>query len=82
MTFVISGLTRCTATGSHITISGTIGGTSGTIHMLLSDFTTDFNDPDEIRDAFVARVRSAVKEAGATTPAQIQTALVGKTFQI
>jgi len=78
MTFTINSLSLC-AGGNHVTISATVNGNARTVRLLRSDFALD---PGELDDAAIARLRSAVKEAGATTNAQIQTALVGKTFQV
>ena len=78
MTIVISSLSLCTG-GNHVTVTGTINGTAGTVRMLKSDLALD---PDDRDVAILGRLRSAVKEANATTNAQIQAALVGKTFQV
>ena len=82
MTIVISAITRCSGGGNHIVVSGTVNGVSRTVQFLRSELDLDPNDGEDLRASFVARCRSAVKEAGATTPQQISAALVNKTFQI
>lgn len=37
---------------------------------------------DELIDRLTARLRSAIKEAGATTPAQARTAVINKDFSL
>ena len=42
----------------------------------------DPDDDDTLQDRLVARLRSAIKEAGATTPAQARAAILGKDFSL
>jgi len=70
------------STGGHVTITATVNGVSRTVQFLRSDFSLDVTDFEAVKEAAIARFRSAVKEAGATTPAQIQAALVGKLFKL
>jgi hypothetical protein len=78
MTIVVTSISRCAGL-NHVTVTGTVNGAALTQTFLRSDLDLD---PSDVRDAVVTRLRSAVKEAGATTPAQISTALTGKTFQV
>lgn len=78
MTIVISGVSQC-AGGNHITVTGTINGQAASVDFLASEFTVE---PSDYRPAFIDRVRSAVKEAGASTPPQIKNLLEGKTYKL
>jgi hypothetical protein len=78
MVITISAVSRCVGT-NHVTVTGTAGGVAVSATFLRSELDLE---PDAVREAVITRCRSACKEAGATTPAQIQTALVGKTFQV
>jgi len=78
MTIVISAISRCTGTG-HVHVTGTVNGVARSFDFQRSDLDLD---PDDVFAAAISRLRSAVKEAGATTPTQISNALVGKTFQV
>jgi hypothetical protein len=78
VTITITGISRC-AGNNHLTVSATIAGQSFTQQFQRADLDLD---PSDREAAVLTRLRSAVKEAGATTPAQIQSALVGKTFQV
>lgn len=42
----------------------------------------DHDDDDTLQDRLVARLRSAIKEAGASTPAQARAAVLGKDFAL
>lgn len=76
--FTVTNLTRC-AGQNHYDLTITVGGQSRTITLTRSDLALE---PEDFKDAFLHRIRSAVKEAGANTFAQAQAALVGQTFQI
>lgn len=79
MNFNISEITRCAGNGHyHCTVSVN-GGPSRTITVLQADLQLD---PEDLETAFLNRVRSAVKEASATTFAQARTAVIGKDFKI
>lgn len=39
-------------------------------------------DAEELRERLVDRLRSAIKESGATTPAQARTAILNKDFSL
>lgn len=79
MRFTINSLTRC-AGQNHIDLSVSVNGGAARIVQINRDELG--LDPDDLRTACLARIRSAVKEAGATTNAQVNTALVGKEFQV
>lgn len=78
MTFTINSIARCTG-GNHVFVTATVNGVQRRIDLTRDELSLD--DVDQ-RDLFIARIRSAVKESGATTNAQIQAALVGKEFHI
>ena len=78
MTFTVNQLSRC-AGGNHIDLTITVGAQARTIHLLQSDLTLE---PDELRDAVITRVRSAVKESGATTAAEVKAAIEGQTYRV
>jgi len=79
VTFTVNSLTRCPGQNHyHLTVTAGGGGTF-TLDFVRADLATD---PAEHPDAVLVRLRSAVKEAGATTWAQVQAAVVGKTFQV
>jgi hypothetical protein len=71
-------ISRCSGL-NHVTITATVNGVSRTETFLRSEFDLE---PGEVREAFISRMRSAIKEAGATTAAQISTALIGKNFKL
>jgi len=77
MTFSISAISTC-AGGGHLEIQGTFGGRDRTLRFHRSELAID----EDVETALIARLRSAVKEAGASTPAQIRSAIEGKTFEI
>ena len=79
MTIAIDSISRCAGL-NHINLLVRInGGALQTVTVLRSEFDLE---PGEQREAAISRVRSAIKEAGAVTAGQIQTALVGKTFTV
>lgn len=78
MTITITTVSLCTGSG-HVIFVGTAGGQAARVTIPVSDLPLD---PDDILFAFIARCRSAVKEAGAVTLTQMKTALEGKTFKI
>jgi hypothetical protein len=82
VTFSITTITRCSGGGNHVTMVGTVNGVATTEHFTVQELTTSPETPEEKRTAAIQRMRSAVKEANATTPAQIRNALEGKTFEI
>jgi hypothetical protein len=49
---------------------------------MASDLLTDFENLDEVREAIINRLRSAKKEANASTFAQTRTALEGNTYKL
>jgi hypothetical protein len=78
MTITITTLTRC-AGQNHYHIAGTVNGVARTITIHRSELDLD---PTEVVDAFVARVRSDLKENSITTFAAAKTRLEGRTFQL
>ena len=84
MTFTVSGtITRCPGQ-SHYHVPLTFGGgQTVTLHVDLSDLQFDpQEDVSVTRDLLIARLRSAGKEANASTFTQWRTALEGKTFKL
>lgn len=78
MTVTVTAISRCSGT-NHVTVTATVDGQSRTETFLRSDLDLE---PAETRAAVIARLRSAVKEANASTPVQISNALVGNTFKV
>jgi hypothetical protein len=75
MTITLSNLSRCSG-GNHITVTVTTAQGSFPLQFTteeLQDLT--ISDRSELREAIARRMRSAVLEANATTPAQIRTAV-------
>lgn len=83
MQFDTGTLGRCQVGGSHYTLPITILGVTKTMSFTLDDLQGD--PPADIQEARIAildRLRSAAKEAGATTFAQLGTAINSKTFKV
>ncbi len=78
MTFTINSISLCSGT-NHAILNVTIAGVARNVTVPRSSFALDPDDRDE---ASLARIRSAIKESGAATLAQIKTAIEGKTFQV
>jgi hypothetical protein len=75
----VGGLSACSA-GGHVNIQASINGSPlRTFIVARSDFALDDLGAEQL---VLARLKSAAKEAGATTGAQIKAALEGKTFQV
>lgn len=71
------------ASCSHLTLAITIGGNTRTLRFTLDELQGE--PPASVEQAkewILARLRSAAKEAGAATFAQVRSALESKTFQI
>lgn len=87
MDFTITGLRRCTG-GNHIEVDLSVGAQSATLRFRRDELDLEpaaiaaIAAGEDTREAILARLRSAAKEAGAATPAQIQAALVGKSFKV
>ena len=79
MTIAIDSISRCAGLNHVHLVVRLNGGAPQTVTVLRSDLDLE---PGEQREAAISRVRSAIKEAGASTAGQIQTALVGKTFTV
>lgn len=82
MTFHVNLLSRCSASGIHYPLEVVIGAQTHVIEMTKDDMELDFATKDDAKEAIIARVRSAVKEANATTFAQAKVALEGKDFKL
>jgi hypothetical protein len=78
MTFTITEITRCAGL-NHYRCVVTVNGVQRNIVVTKDDLGLE---PDEVEMSFLARIRSAVKEAGAITYAQARTALINKEFQL
>lgn len=74
----MTAISRCT-TGNHVTVTATVNGVSVTRRFLTADLA---REPGDLEEAILNRWISAVKEAGATTIAQIQTAILNKPFKV
>lgn len=82
MTFTVNSLVRCAGL-NHWTLTVTVAGTQYVISTTPADMSFDpAASLPETRDRMLERLRSAAKEGGANTFAQVQTAIVGKSFQI
>lgn len=78
MTLTITEVTRCSGLNHyHFTVD--IAGQTHELVFNRSDFDLE---PKELEQAFLNRVRSAVKEAGATTFAQARVAVLNKEFKL
>jgi hypothetical protein len=81
MRFTIGTLSFCPG-GSHMHIPVTVGGQEDEVVVNRADMAFDAETREEIRALFVQRIRTAVKESGASTAGQLRTALEGKEFQV
>lgn len=79
MQFNTGTATRCSG-GSHYQLPVTVNGVERTLHFTADDMGRDFSDLEGAREAVLDRLRSAIKEAGATTLIQIRNAISSKTF--
>lgn len=84
MQFTTGTLTRCSPSGGHYHIEVTSGGVTKEIHFTAEEMSSELADDtyEELRERVLHRLRSAAKEAGATTFAQGRTAVSNKTFHI
>lgn len=78
MTFTITEITRCEGQG-HWIFTVDVDGNTRTVTLNRDDFGLD---PEDLETAFLTRVRSAVKEAGATTYAQARAAVINHEFKL
>lgn len=74
-------LSRCDGLG-HYSLEMTIAGQTFNFLFQKGDAEVDFTDRDEVRELIIGRLRSAVKESGATNWQQVKTALENKTFKL
>jgi len=82
VTFTTDTLSRC-AGNNHVAVDVTIGATTRTLRFTLSELQGEPPDTlEEARREILDRLRSAAKEANATTWAQLQAALNNKTFKV
>lgn len=82
MTFTVGTLSRCSG-NEHVAVPITVGGQQRTLQVLFSEIRAGAPDSvEEARAAIVARLRSAILEAGASTWAQAKTAIEGQTYQV
>lgn len=63
----------------HLEVSGLVNGNPMTVSFYRDELALE---PEDAKEAFIARMRSFAKENGYTTVAQVRTNVVGKTFQI
>lgn len=80
MTFTVTVNSVCSG-GNHLHCTLTVGGNSYPLTLSRDDLNVDYTR-EEALEAIVARLRSKVKEASASTYNQIKTALEGQTFKI
>lgn len=78
MIFTINTINRC-AGNNHIIIGYTADGVAGELIIGAAELLLE---PDSGFGDILPRIRSAVKESNAITPAQIKTALLSKTFKL
>ncbi len=78
-TVVVNG--QC-AGGNHVHLTVTAGAQSRQITLTRADLAVDFSSLDAVRDTLAILLRSRIKESGATTPAQIKTAIESKGFYL
>jgi hypothetical protein len=81
VTFTVGTLSLC-AGGDHVQVPVTIGGQAEDFKFARQELALDIETREEARQAILARMRSAVKEANATTNGQIKAALEGKVFKL
>lgn len=75
-------LSRC-AGNNHLAIDVTVGGITKALRFTLGELQGEPPDTlEEVRREVLDRLRSAAKEANATTFTQLRTALEAKTFRI
>lgn len=78
MTFTVTEMTRCEGQGHwHFTVQ--VGNQTRKVVIKSDELSLD---PDDIETIFLARIRSAAKEAGATSFATARNAILNKPFQI
>lgn len=82
MVFTTGTITRCSG-GSHYQLPVTVGQRTVTMHFTPEELAGDpATDPEQVREAVLQRIRSAIIEADARTLAQRRAALENKTFGI
>ncbi len=68
--------------GNHVHLTVSAGAQSRQITLTRADLAVDFSSLDAVRDTLAILLRSRIKEAGATTPAQIKAAIESKAFYL
>lgn len=81
MEFVTGTASRCGG-GNHYELPITISGVQRILHFTKDELERDFTTVEEAREEVIDRLRSAIKESGATTLVQIRNAISNKTFNI
>jgi hypothetical protein len=83
MTFTVNTVARCAGQNHYVVTLTFAGGQQVSLRTTADEMRFDpAADVGEARENILDRLRSAAKEAGATTFAAVQTALQGKTFQV
>jgi len=83
MTFTVGTLTRCAGQNHYAVTLTFASGATATLRFNRGDLDLDpAADVSAAREAILDRLRSAGKEAGASTFAQWRTALETKTFKV
>lgn len=77
MLFTLNNLGRCSG-GNHVELTVTVNGQQHVVQCTQADIDLE---PDELRAAVIARVRSAWKESSGT-PAQRRAAIISKDYQV
>jgi hypothetical protein len=80
MTFTITALSRCSG-GNHFHFTVLVGGTTQR-EITLTKADLDLEGQEDLETAFLNRVRSALKEAGAVTLQESRATLLNKEFKI
>lgn len=81
MTFTVTGVQQCPANEHLILTVQVNGGQTIEVRTSFDEMRTIGSDLD-IRDLGLLRLKSAIKEAGATTKLQIRNAVLNQTFEI
>jgi len=70
------------AGGNHVNLTLTAGVQTRQVTITRGDLQIDFSDIDAVRDYMIPLLRQRIKEAGATTPAQMRTAIESAPFYV
>lgn len=80
MTFTVTNLSQCSG-GNHVTITADVNGRTVTRQFTRAELVNELDDMSA-EELIIGRLRSAVKESGATTPLQIRNAIVNHEFKV